>query len=310
MEYTAPTSQSIQRNQNGIAALRLLLAQRLLYAKAKRWAMLRAIGTGFIALAAPIVVAVEPSAATTVGSLAAVWLFLSRTIFTNREKYFAARGAYAQELFDTEIFGMPELARREPRVTLEEVSRLVGTDAQVIAAAKRERLLDWYTIEADLNGESTIAIAQRSNAAYSDRLLSASTSVWLGVSVIWFVLAVAIGIFESFSLATFLVAVALPILPAGLDVYDQWRKTKGASLDRRAMASDIESEVLGAGGGRLLSAQDLLGWQAQLYDLGRDAPQIPELVYKRTRSKNERAMSAAVARLAEASRRSGHSRGE
>lgn len=36
-----------------------------------------------------------------------------------------------------------------------------------------------------------------------------------------------------------------------------------------------------------------------LYDLRRNAPQVPNLVYKRTRKRNERVMNSAASQLAE-----------
>jgi type I restriction enzyme, R subunit len=51
---------------------------------------------------------------------------------------------------------------------------------------------------------------------------------------------------------------------------------------------------------RALAPEDLLLWQDQLYELRRESPQIPNLVYKRTRERNEQAMNKAAAELADA----------
>jgi hypothetical protein len=161
----------------------------------------------------------------------------------------------------------------------------------------KEKLLGWYPLDQRVEGRFAIAIAQRSNAAYSERLLSANAKVWLAVTVAWTVVAVSISLVVGLSLSTFLLGVALPLLPALLDVWDQWRVTKRAGEVRRAMAEGIERFVRGDGEHEL-SGEDLLAWQGQLYDLRRNAPQVPNLVYRRARKRNERIMNTVAAELA------------
>jgi hypothetical protein len=99
------------------------------------------------------------------------------------------------------------------------------------------------------------------------------------------------------TLSQFLLGVALPLLPALLDVWDQFRSTKRAGEVRRAMADDIEKAVRGRGD-RDLAPEDLLLWQDQTYQLRRSSPQVPNLVYRRARDRNEHAMHLAAAELA------------
>jgi hypothetical protein len=63
------------------------------------------------------------------------------------------------------------------------------------------------------------------------------------------------------------------------------------------MADDIERSVRGQAE-RELAPEDLLLWQDRLYELRRRSPQVPNLVYKRARDRNEQAMGAAAAELA------------
>ena len=51
--YRPPTTVSMIDGQNEVRALRLLLAQRKLYSRAKRWSFLRWIGFSVIGVAAP-----------------------------------------------------------------------------------------------------------------------------------------------------------------------------------------------------------------------------------------------------------------
>lgn len=295
-DYRLPSSAAIAAAQNAQPNLRLLVAQRRLYAKAKRWSALRALGFGLIGVGAPLFTASYPHAAVVIGAVAGVWLFLSRTVFMQQERSLAAQGAAVQEQFDLAVFAMPELALRDPSVSPESLAGLAGPDDKLMPAAAEERLLDWYPVDQTLDGRFTIAIAQRANAAYAERLLATNANVWLVVTVMWASIAVIMSLALSFSLATFILGVALPLLPAMLDVYEQWQTTRQAGAARRALATGILDVFRDRNGGP--TTEELLVWQDQIYELRSGAPQVPSLVYKGTRSKNERLMHAAAADLA------------
>lgn len=299
--YEPPPAFEIARVQDTLMALRLLIAQRRLYSKAKRWAFLRTVGISVIAVGAPILTAVNPETSVVVGAAAALWVFLARTVFVTRERSHSSRAAEVQEQFDIEVFGMPQIAIRHPRVTPEEISDLVGTDEMAQQTARKERLLGWYPIDEELSGAQCIAIAQRANAAYSERLQRANANVWLSITAGWSVVALCVGLALDLTVAQFLLGVAIPLLPALLDVYEQCRAIRAAGSERRALADGIE-RLLREDDGHPIAGQDLLVWQDQLYALRRKAPQVPDLVYKRARKKNELAMHAAASALAAAAK--------
>jgi hypothetical protein len=303
--YQPPTTASMIHAQNETLALRLLLAQRRLYSRAKWWSFLRWIGFSVIGVAAPILTAIVPQAAVVVGAIAGVWIFLSRTWFSSVEQNLAAKAAGIQERFDQRVFGMPALITRVPSASMEEIVRLVGDDEAALADINKERLKDWYPFDAQVNGAISIAIAQRANAAYSERLLNANANVWLIITLAWSGAAVIVGVIVGLTFTQFLLGVALPLLPALLDVWDQFRSTKRAGEVRRTMADDIE-KVIREHDGKKPSPEDLLLWQDQTYELRRTSPQVPNLVYKRARDRNEHAMNTAATELvAEALRRAG-----
>lgn len=302
-DYASPTTYFVLTKQDSIPALRLLVAQRRLYSRAKVWSFLRWLGFSVVGVAAPILAVFVPSAAVGLGAFAGVWIFLSRTWFAKREASPAAKAAAVQEDFDRLVFAMPSLADREPRATPEEIADVAGADAELLFAAESENLTGWYPLDPELNGTASIAIAQRANAAYSERLQKLNARCWLLVLVVWSVAAFAFSLAKHVELHTFLLGVAAPLLPAFLDVTDQWRLAKRASADRLAMARDIESAVRGTSL-NALSDEDLLVWQERLYGLRRSSPLVPNLVYKRARKKNEEAMKAAARELiADAKRR-------
>jgi SMODS-associating 4TM effector domain len=282
--------------QNGVRALRLLLAQRRLYNRAKRWSFLRWIGFSVIGVAAPILTVVVPDAAVTVGAIAGVWIFLSRTWFSSVEQDLAAKAAEIQEQFDHFVFGMPTQITRTPTATMEEIARLTGDDQTVLADANKQQLMDWYPFDVRVDGAISIGIAQRANAAYSERLLNANANVWFVTTLVWSGSAVIVSLIVGLTLTQFLLGVALPLLPALLDVWEQFRSTKRAGEIRRAMADDIEKAIRGWGD-RNLAPEDLLLWQDQTYQLRRGSPQVPNLVYRRARKRNEHAMGVAAGEL-------------
>jgi hypothetical protein len=293
--YQPPTTEAMIERQNDLQAFRLLLAQRRLYSRAKRWSFLRWIGFSIIGVAAPILTVAVPEAAVIVGAIAGIWIFLSRGAFSGIEQKLAGKAAEIQERFDQLVFAMPELATRVPSASMEDIARLVGTDEAVATDAQKENLKAWYPLDARADGAISIAIAQRANAAYSERLLRDNANVWLAITLAWSTAAIIVGCLVGLTSEQFVLGMALPLLPALLDVWDQFRLTKHAGEVRRAMADDIETAIRG----RNLTPDDLLLWQEQTYELRRTSPQVPNLVYKRARRRNEHAMNTVAAELAE-----------
>ncbi|RDH80249.1 hypothetical protein DVS77_04130 [Mycolicibacterium moriokaense] len=287
--------------QDSPTALRLLIGQRRLYSRAKIWSSLRWLGFSAIGIVAPLVAVFIPAAAVAVGALAGIWVFLSRTLFAGWESTNVAKAGALQEDFDCLIFRMPVLAVRTPRPSPEELAAVVGPDNEILATAAKEQLTDWYPFDRDLDGTCSIAIAQRANAAYSERLQHLNARCWLAVLMLWAVVVIALSLAFHVELSTFMLGVVAPLLPAFLDVTDQWRLTKRAGAERRSMADDIERAIRGQGSDSL-SSDDLLVWQERLYSLRTSSPLVPNLVYRRARDKNEQAMNTAAVELSAAAK--------
>ena len=212
-----------------------------------------------------------------------------------------SEAAAVQEDFDCLVFAMPSLAVRVPRPTPEEVAVAAGPDNEISNTAAGQKLTSWYPFDRNLDGTASIAIAQRANAAYSERLQQLNAKCWLAVVVVWATAAVVLSLAVDVDLPTFLLGVVAPLLPALLDVTDQWRVAKRAGADRRAMADDIERAIRGTSPNPL-SDDDLMVWQERLYNLRRSSPLVPNLVYKRARDKNERVMNTAGVELTAAAK--------
>ncbi|MGY3317320.1 S-4TM family putative pore-forming effector [Arthrobacter sp. TE12232] len=300
--YRPPSANDVAKAQNLDANLKLLLAQRRLYSKTKIWTSVRGVGVGVVAIGAPILTAIWPEAAVPAATVAAVWYVLNHVLFKFLERRGATRAATIQEQFDTTIFGMPTIAVRELRVLPEDISQLTGAGAGARASRRYaysiERLRDWYSIQKNVPGAVAIAIAQRGNVAYSRRLLDRNAALWLGLLVTWAIMAVTISITSGFSLATFLLVVAIPVMPPLLDAWDEFQKVRAAGREREALANEIQ-DAISTNRTAPIQPEQLVAWQSQLFALRRDAPLVPDWLYNLLRDRNETEMSDAARALGE-----------
>jgi hypothetical protein len=294
-DYEPPASATIKKRQNEQDALRLLIAQRRLYRKAKRWLGLRWIGMVIIGIAAPVVAVAWPMYAVVAGAVSGLWLFIGRTLLLWAQGSVTARAASLQEQFDFYVFQMPDSANRATMPSLEEISDVAGPDNLITATAAKEKLIDWYPIDTRNTGAAAVAIAQRANASYTDRLLRTTAIVWAVTSAVWTLGLFVLSIMINLSLPTFLLGVMLPVLPAFLDVVQFVNSVWRSAAERRALADGIEKRLNDVA--NPVEGQDLLVWQERLFDLRRSAPEIPDFLYKIRRKVNERAMHSAASHL-------------
>lgn len=288
--YSPPSAEEIAETQNTDANLRLLLAQRRLYSRAKFWSTVRGVGVAIVAIGAPILTVIVPDAAVWVATVAAAWFALNRLLFSALERYFATRGATAQEQFDTAVFGMPTIAVRDPRLIPEEIRRLTGDRVRRRRAYSEESLRNWYPIRTKVKGEIAIAISQRANLAYSQTLLARNSALWLVALLAWATVAISIGVANSFDLLTFILVVAIPTLPPILDATDEALRVRMAGKERRALANEIQ-DAIDSDETTSIQPDQLLAWQSQLFALRRDSPLVPDWLYWALRPRAEDEMN-------------------
>lgn len=298
MSYTPPSAPEIASAQNEDEALRILLAQRRLYSRAKVWSAVRGLGIGVVAIGSPIIAALYPTLEVLLASVAAGWFVLNRLAFSRLERHYVERAATAQQQFDTSIFHMPSIRAGGYRLMPEEIHRLTGDQIARRRAYADEGLLNWYPIQVQLDGTKAIAIAQRANVAYSHALLNRSAAFWMSLLIIWFAVAICVALSNSFDSQTLLLVVVLPILPPLLDAIDEWLHVRAASEERRAMANQIEHAIETAQA-EPIRPEQLLAWQAQLFTLRLEAPLVPNWLYRLLRPRTEDEMNVGAETLAE-----------
>ncbi|MCJ1703462.1 S-4TM family putative pore-forming effector [Rathayibacter sp. VKM Ac-2926] len=303
-DYTPPlTGATLLRRQDELDALRLLIAQKRLYSRAKRWVSIRWFGMLIIGLAAPIVAVIWPQSSVVLGSIAGAWLFLGRTLLMHVQKKSTEQAAAVQEQFDFYVYEMSAGTPRPKLPSLEDISLAAGPDSELAAVAAREKMLGWYVVADDDPGAVAVAIAQRSNAAYSYRLLRFTGIIWSVVAVIWAGALTTICVVTGLTLVTFLLGVVLPLLPAFLDVTEYIVGIVRSARDREALYREIESRI--GNTDEPITGENLRVWQESLFELRRDAPTVPDLIYKLQRGKNEAAMSSAASQLSKRARAEG-----
>lgn len=299
--YQPPTSAYVKARQDEIDALRLLIAQRRLYGRAKRWLGVRWAGMVVIGLGAPVFAAIWPDKAVVAGAVAGLWLFLVRTLLMSRQTAITESAAGVQEQFDLMVFAMPEGPRRSSLPTLEEIARIAGPDEQIPQVAVDEELLEWYPIDESDEGTTAIAIAQRANASYTNSLLRTTATTWAAAVGVWIIVLVAISVAAGLTLAEFLLGAALPVLPAFLDVVQYVASVRRSASEKADLANEIEDRL--GGSGDPIAPEELLVWQSQIFELRRSAPEVPDLIYRLTRKKNELAMRSAARQLSDRAKR-------
>ncbi len=301
-DYAPPTTgATILRRQDEPDALRLLIAQKRMYSRAKRWLALRWFGMLVIGLAAPTVAVIFPQSAVIVGSVAGAWLFIGRTLLMYLQKRNTEQAAAVQEQFDLYVYEMPRATPRPKLPSLEAIISAAGPDANIHEVADREMMLGWYVVSEDDPGAVAVAIAQRSNASYSYSLLRTTGIVWSVVAVLWAGALITICVAVGLSLATFLLGVLLPLLPAFLDVTEYIVGIVRSARDREALYREIEGKI--GNDEDPVTAESLRVWQESLFELRRDAPTVPDFIHELQRNKNEAAMSSAAAQLSKRARR-------
>lgn len=302
-DYTPPSSAEMRKRQDEDEALRLLIAQRRLYRRAKRWLGLRWFGMLVIGLGAPVMSVIEPDLAVVAGAMAGLWIFLGRTAFVFAQTATGAKAAAIQEQFDFFVYGIPGSIDRSALPSLEEIAKIAGPDTELRNAAQREQLFAWYPIKDSDSGSVTVAISQRANSSYADRLLRATAIVWTIMTVLWLVGLSVASVLAELSLLQFIAGVFLPILPAFLDIVKYVVGIRRAARDRKDLADSIQERLEGTGDA--IDGQDLVVWQERLYALRRSTPEVPDFVYKIQRKANELAMHSAARQLGDKAKRSG-----
>lgn len=283
----------LSKRQNDSTALKLILVQRRLNMRAKGWGLLRFIGVVVLGVVTPVVTFYNAKASVLITAVAILWLVLARVWFVRMELLNKSKAALVQNEFDAYVFGIQNPTEYSDSIRLEERADILPHDANVTKEATRYKLTDWYPFEPNASDSLNIAIAQRTNGTYSARLLKRTSTGILVATILWIAGIVIYGSISKLSGFDLMAGIIIPVLPGALDNFEHWLRVRDAYKQRLSLADEIEDHIRR----KELPEQAHVHWQQITYELRREAPYVPNLLYKLTRSRNERAMKAASKEL-------------
>ncbi|MFD5555158.1 S-4TM family putative pore-forming effector [Streptomyces sp. NPDC127068] len=256
-------SSGIGRRQNESGALRLLRAADVSHRRAQRIeAWHRTVS--FLLAAGALVTLAVPAAGTTVSLAGLVWALLYAAWASQWAGNEFHRAAVLQELFDTEMFGLPwnPLVAGAPP-SAQEISRLSrsfrGSD---------DRLRDYYEI-GDLPSPWDVFACQLQNLGWGSRIRRRYATVVAWVLVLWCAGGVGVGIVRDMSITSVLTDWFVPslgLLLLGVDVYRSQRDTVTAREHAYALLRE-QVERHAAAGAPAAELPALLAWARQVQDV-------------------------------------------
>jgi hypothetical protein len=284
----------IAERQNDDDTMELLCAATWHYGVAKRWHLVRVVGTLALALAAPVITFWLPQTADWVAALAAFWVLAARTLLGKAEDMGMHAGVTAQEQFDTEVFGLPwneALAgRRLGQEDIIDASNHIRGEA-------RARQKNWYADTTKAPWPLNVVLCQRASAAWSRRDHQNYARILATVASTWFVAGILMGVAAHVSLAGYLIMLFLPSQPAFLDSIELIRSHWTAG-EEKARVEDLTDSLWGKGVAdpTLVTIADCRAVQDHSYRLRRHSPQVAEWYYRVRRDRDEDAMIRATER--------------
>ena len=285
---------SIAERQNDDDTLELLCAATWHYGVAKRWHLIRVVGTLGFALAAPVITFWLPQAAAWVAALAALWVLAGRTFLGRAEDTEMHAGVTAQEQFDTEVFGLPWHEALAGRPLGHE--DIIDASDHIIGES-RARKKNWYADTTKAPWPLNVVLCQRASAAWSRRAHQNYARVLTLAAWAWFVAGIGMGVAAHVSLTGYLIMLFLPSQPAFLDAMELIRSHRAAGEQKarvEAMADTLWEK--GAADPTLVTVADCRAVQDHSYRLRRHSPQVAEWYYRLRRDRDEHAMKRATAR--------------
>jgi len=287
------SAQDMERN------LRRQAAKTYYYARANRWHLIGTVVAMLLALASPFVLVYTPDVGALLGATAGVWVFASRLAFEPIGEHYQRKGAAAQELFDCDVLGLPwndalgrlpadeEIRRASKRIDCARESR---TPLGWYRRRQYKKLLAWYPAGVTISWPKSVLTCQRANVVWSRRQHTAYAVFLIVVSLLWLIGGIALALTRSVTLATYLVVVALPSLPAVLDASELAKRHLEAAKRRGALEVEIDKVIDGGSA----TPEVLRGFQDEMLSVRRTSPAVAQWFYWILRKTFERDMQYAA----------------
>lgn len=296
------TNPPITEQQNTEPFLRLLAAQRRLYADVKASHSHRLIALAVIALVAIIIGAVMPGGRNYVGPIAAIGMSVWTVIGELAEKKKNGIAASIQEEFDTGLY------RIERHPILSERPREWDI-AEAAARDSKRGLPNWYQPPSlsDLVRPLDVIICQRANLDYGvslHRSYARFLFLALGVAA---VIAIVVGVAFQYSVLNWILALVAPFAAtAAALVKEGVSHLQNANKKTSLQATIADTWSTALDDPTVVTDADCRAAQDGILKLRQENARVPDWFYNRQRDKNEATMLATSSSLVEEARARGH----
>lgn len=274
---------------------RLLRAFTHLYRRAKKLRGYRTWVGIALAVLGPLSSLISLTAAGVVGAVASLWVLISRVVLIPAEKRRHDLAVRVHEQFDVRLFGLLWNDLVGPMPCQEDVvdaaNRLADDDA-----IARQHLGGWYPPTAGVPRPVDVLIAQWSSVPYGRQMSWAYFQFLAGAIAVALVGAVAFGVAAGMSLTDWLIAWAMPTLPALLDALEVAEAHRRLAQTKGQVETELIQPVWqNALGGDDPTEVDCRRLQDELLQVRLNGVQVPEWFYWRRRDRSEVNMEQAAA---------------
>jgi hypothetical protein len=261
-----------------------------------RYLGIRMIAEALFALAAIVISWLELSPAPWFGLISGIWLMTRRLILDGHERSLHRDAVRIQEEFDTRIFGLEWNKGLAGEAVLASDVRRYAADF----SGEANEVDTWFVDTTGVPKWIAALIRQWQGAAWAKddhRRFSILLAGGVGCLI---ALTVTVGLITDLTLADYLAALALPILPVILSLQEMRSRHRNQVDERGRAEALINSALIRIRVSSEADATERESRQVQdaLYLSRLTGGRIPQWLYKMFREKNVRAIDAAASQLA------------
>ncbi len=280
----------ISRRQNEPDMLDLIKASTAAHVRQQRLETARV--TVSLALAAASVVAAFASVtAPVITVIGGAWALAYTVLVSPLAKGQARRSAVIQEMFDTQLFGLPwNSTLVGGRLRPDEISQLVREFSP--RRGRGDRLRDWYVDTSGVPQPYDIFICQQQNLAWDARLRRRWSWVLLAAVVVWVVLGLVVGYAASLTIPEMLLRWYVPSLAALIYGIESCKNQRDIAAERERVMNLVQTEIDTAQPAPstdeharlLVKAREI---QDVIFATRRQVARVPDWFYARFRERDE-----------------------
>lgn len=291
----------VSQRQNDPDMLQLLRAAFGSHTRGQRLETAR-VAVSIVLAAAGLLAAFVDQAATPVAIAGGAWAAIYLAGIFPWAIAEARRGALVQEMFDTELFGLPwKLTAAGPPLPPHEISKLAGTFTP--SRGRGERLRDWYVDTSEVPQPYDIFICQEQNLGWDARLRNRWATTLLVLVTAWTLLGVLIGYVAGLTVGSTLLRWYLPAAAAILLGIEGYKSHRDIATERERIIPILQAEIDSAQRPPLQpeEQQRVSRIAREIQDVilatRQEAARVPQWFYARYRDNDERDFQSNADRL-------------